>query len=178
MKKLILLALLIIPVTSFAASSVRVLGAKPASTSGSSATSAPAAKVLPAKAATTTAAKSGTTSTNSRIGTVRAKPKTTVGTVSTASSGSSTARFPVITPANSYSSVNKPQAAGGTTVVNQNVNLENYYTKDEVDGKLEDQFDDPRFDMIRVGGNPEAHWQGNSKLEGLRGDYVFFWVEE
>lgn len=175
MKKLILLALLIIPVTSFAASSVRVLGAKTAPTSGSSATSAPAAKVLPAKAATTTAAKSGTTSTNSRIGTVRAKPKTTVGTVSTASSGSSTARFPVITPANSYSSVNKPQAAGGTTVVNQNVNLENYYTKDEVDDKL----DDPRFDMIRVGNeNPERYWQGNPKLEGLRGDYVFFWVEE
>ncbi len=172
MKKLVLLALLIIPVTSFAASSVRVLGAKPASTSGSS---APAAKVLPAKAATTTAAKSGATSTNSRIGTVRAKPKTTLGTVSTASSGVSAARFPVITPANSYSSVNKPQSAGGTTVVNQNVNLENYYTKEEVDEKL----DDPRFDMIRVGNkNPEEDWRTHPNLENLKKDYVFFWVEE
>lgn len=172
MKKLLIFALMFIPVASFAASSVRVLGAKPASTSGSS---APAAKVLPAKAATTTAAKSGTTSTNSRIGTVRAKPKTTLGTVSTASSGVSAARFPVITPANSYSSVNKPQSAGGTTVVNQNVNLENYYTKDEVDEKL----DDPRFDMIRVGNkNPEEDWRTHPNLENLKKDYVFFWVEE
>jgi hypothetical protein len=71
--------------------------------------------------------------------------------------------------------VTKPQAtnnAGGG-----DVNLENYYNKQEVD----DLLDDPRFDMIRVSvGNPESKWAGNPLLDKRKNEdgYVFMWIEE
>lgn len=176
MKKIVLLALLLVPTMSFAASSVRVLGTKNATTtSGATATAAPAAKVLPAKAATASSASAG-----SRVGTVRALPKVASGTVSTAATNS-TSRFPVITPAHSYNTVNKPQTvSGGTTVIN--ADLDNYYNKDEVNtiiNELKDD-EDPRVDMIHLG-NKRADWfrTHEDRVKDLeREGYVFMWVEE
>lgn len=176
MKKYIVLALLFIPMTSFAASSVRVLGNK---------TAAPvtAAKVTPTKTTTTT----NNASTTSRVGTVRAKTKT--GTVS-APSTSSDSRFPVIVPAHSYSSVVTPKPAATTTTivpadvdtekiineVTQNVEQhmgDTYITKEEV----KEELDDPRFDAIVVAdSDPAAKWAAKGKT--LPSDYAYMWIEE
>ena len=172
MKKLLIFALLLIPVTSFAASSVRVLGSGSGSTSS---TTKPSAKVVPTKAtaAKPAAAQSGD-STTSRIGTVRAKPKTTLGTVSASSKTTTTnnagSRFPVITPASSYNTVTKPQS--GNVVSGA--------------GAASLGFDDPRFDMIRKSnsGSPEEEWRAKGKAYGdlvdhrLDEGYVFMWIEE
>jgi len=177
MKKIIVLALLILPVTSFGASSVRVLGAKAAPASGSGVTAAPApAKALPAKSATTNA--SGNS--GSRIGTVRAIPKATTTAAGTAATTGNPSRFPVISPAHSYSSVTKPQTSGTTTVINPD--LSNYYTKEEVDYKIEqiEPEEDPRVDMIHLG-SKRAEWMKTheDKVKELENDgYVFMWVEE
>lgn len=176
MKKFVLLALLFIPVTTFAASSVRVLGAK-TSTSGTAVSSnTPAAKVLPTKAATT-----GNTGA-ARTGTVRAVPKATTGTVSasTATTANSTARFPVISPARPYSSVAKPQVTGGGVA---SADLSNYYTKQETynQNEIDNMLEDPRVDMIHTGANKEAYWRGkkgDQEINDLMRDgYVFMWVE-
>ena len=180
MKKYIVLVLMLVPMVSFGAPSVRVLG----SGTGTPASSATGSKVTPVK--TSSVAKAGATTTNaaagSRIGTLRATPK--VGTAKpAAATAAGAARFPVITPAHSYSSVTKPQAAGaGATVINNNVDLDNYYSKEEVNtiiNELKDE-DDPRFDMVRVSvGNPRPNWVGNPKLEQREGEgYVFMWIEE
>ena len=192
MKKLILLALLIIPVTSFAASSVRVLGANTA-TSGSAAK--PAAKVVPSKntAVKTTAAKAaagGTTtatsgaSNTSRIGTIRAKTKTPTGTVSGTTSSTATtsgSRFPVITPAHSYNAVTTPQANSNTALPSDVTTIVEALNQ-KIEIIEQNMEDDPRFDMIRISdGSPEAGWrQKNNALVDKRiGEhYVFMWVEE
>lgn len=175
MKKFLIFVLLCIPMTAFAASSVRVLGGKSATPGTTVPTSTASAKVLPAKSA----AVKTTSAASPRIGTVRAKAKTVApttvgGSVTSTTSTNSGSRFPVITPAHSYNSVTKPSAAssGNTT----NVNVNNYYTKDEVDEKL----DDPRFDMIRISnGNPESNWTDNPLLQQrLNERYVFMWIEE
>jgi hypothetical protein len=173
MKKVLVFALLFLPMTSFAASSVRVLGNKTATVGTNASSSGTAAKVVPAKTVTSATTNTGTST--SRIGTVRAKPQTvsaqTIGAATKTTSGDSAARFPAITPANSYKIVSKPQAfntSAGTGEVG-NVNVNNYYTKTEIDEKL----DDPRFDMIRTE-NPVGKWNKEDIPEG----YVFMWVEE
>lgn len=189
-KYIIVLVLMLMPMVSFAAPSVRVLG----SGTGTPASSTTGAKVTPAK--TSSVAKTAATTTNAaagaRIGTLRATPKVSTAKP-VAASTANTARFPVITPAHSYSSVTKPQAVGGgKTVINNDVNLDNYYNKEEVNNnyynkeevdnivnELKDE-DDPRFDMVRVSvGNPRPNWVGNPKLEQREGEgYVFMWIEE
>ena len=170
MKKFFVLALLLAPAVSFAAPSVRVLG----SGSGTTASSATGAKITPAKTASvskTATTNTGRTASGSRIGTVRAVPKVGSGTVSTTASGTAS-RFPVITPAHSYSSVTKPQTAGGNTTVN--VDLDNYYNKEEVNNIINtlEPKDDPRIDAIRLVDPSDKH------TEVLPPDYVYMWVEE
>jgi len=190
MKKLLIFALLFVPVTSFAASSVRVLGsgssALPGSGSATKTTSATparavsAAKVATPKAATAAAAKAGDGST-SRIGTISAKVKkpvttTTTTTTSTGSTASSGSRFPVITPAQSYNTVVKPQANTGTTVVPGDIDLVSIINA--VKAEIEE---DPRVDMIHAG-NREAYWRdkvGNATVNKYLNDgYYFMWIEE
>lgn len=188
MKKLLIFALLFVPVTSFAASSVRVLGsgssALPGSGSATKTTSAtPArafstAKVATPKAAAAAAAKAGDGST-SRIGTISAKvkkPVTTTTTTSTGSTASSGSRFPVITPAQSYNTVVKPQANTGTTVVPGDIDLVSIINA--VKAEIEE---DPRVDMIHAG-NREAYWRdkvGNATVNKYLNDgYYFMWIEE
>ena len=188
MKKLLIFALLFVPVTSFAASSVRVLGsgssALPGSGSATKTTSAtPAravstAKAATPKAATAAAAKAGDGST-SRIGTISAKvkkPVTTTATTSTGSTASSGSRFPVITPAQSYNTVAKPQANTGTTVVPGDIDLVSIINA--VKAEIEE---DPRVDMIHAG-NREAYWRdkvGNATVNKYLNDgYYFMWIEE
>lgn len=191
MKKFIVLALLSIPMASFAASSVRVLGSKSA-TPGTAAS----AKVVPAKV------NAGKTAATSRIGTtVRAKPATvaapTTITTTNKTAGTAGSRFPVITPASSYKSVSAPQSSGNTynntENNNTNVNMNNYYTKNQVDNKIteinqdiqeiqntinniepqEVDLEDPRFDAIRTE-DPTNKWSGKTLPQG----YVYMWIEE
>lgn len=158
MKKFILLALLCIPVTSFAASSVRVLGTKSANP-GTSASAAPV-KVLPTKTTNVSADRAA----GARVGTIKTAPKVTTNTITAnknVTTSTSAARFPVITPAHSYDSVKKPQTAG-TTVVNAE--------------------EDPRVDMIHMG-NREDYWRHTKNMDGRVSDlvndgYVFMWVED
>ncbi|MBO7042706.1 MAG: hypothetical protein J6W08_02450 [Alphaproteobacteria bacterium] len=171
MKKYLVLALLLVPTVSFAAPSVRVLG----SGSGTTASSATGTKITPAKTANVSkaaATNTGRTASGSRIGTVRAMPKVGSGTVSTTASGTAS-RFPVITPAHSYSSVTKPQTASGTTI---NVDLDNYYNKEEVNNIINalKEEDDPRIDAIRLvdPSTPGLH------TKDLPSDYVYMWIEE
>lgn len=163
MKKFILLALLCIPVTSFAASSVRVLGTKTAN-SGTGVSAAPT-KVLPVKTTSVAADRAA----GARVGTIRTAPKVTSNNTITAnknvstSASTSAARFPVITPAHSYDSVKTPQVAGGTTVVNAE--------------------EDPRVDMIHMGGDRENYWRNVKNMNGrvselVNDGYVFMWVED
>ncbi len=183
MRKYIILALLFVPMVSFGASSVRVLGgqsATPASTTS-------VAKVTPAKPAVSSVGGSAV----SRVGAVRATNKTNASTSSSATSAS-TSRFPVITPAHSYSSVVAPKPTGTTSQqpapasvdVDAIVNnlLQNYYNKTEVNNIVNalEPTDDPRFDMVRVSDrSPDSYWR-NHKLYQQRLDegYVFMWVED
>ena len=184
MKKLFIFALLILPMTTFAASSVRVLGdgSNLPGAGTTTKTTTTAAKATPSKAAmpkaATTAAKAGDATTSSRIGTVRTKAvKATPGTTANATAATGS-RFPVITPAHSYNTVVNPQAGTGAKPDGQaNVDLSNYYNKQEVD----DLIDDPRFDMIRVStSNPRSKWIGNPLLNKRETEdgYVFMWIEE
>ena len=174
MKKYIVLALLLIPVASFGAPSVRVLGNNAGTPAASGAT---AVKVTPAK----TTLKAASDSSAARVGTLRAKSKTS-GTVST-TGATSTSRFPVITPAHSYSSVTKPQpAATTTTVTPSNIDIDNYYTKEEVNNIVNalNQEEDPRVDMIHMG-NQRASWMAThgARVNELENDgYVFMWIED
>ncbi len=171
MKKLLIFALLLVPMTAFAASSVRVLGTGTtpgAGTKVTAANTANTARVTPAKAtaAKPAAASAASTAATSRIGTIRVKPKTTAtGTLTSSSSGttSSGSRFPVITPAHSYKTVG-PQQAQSSTVQPQPVAME----------------DDPRFDMIRTYQSEEDWRRQNNDLVNQRvnENYVFMWVEE
>lgn len=171
MKKLLIFALLFVPVASFGASSVRVLGAGTTPVAGTKITTSTAAKVTPSKvtAAKPAAASTASNAATSRIGTIRVKPKTTTGTLTSSSAGTTSAgsRFPVITPAHSYKTVGTQQAAGNTgggAVQPQPVSID----------------DDPRFDMIRTY-KSEADWRAkNNDLVNQRidEDYVFMWVEE
>lgn len=180
MKKYLILALMFVPMVSFAAPSVRVLGTG----TGTPASATSGAKVTPAKNASVAkvATSVGGTSNSaaaSRIGTLRAAPKVGSGTGAAAATG--TARFPVITPAHSYSSVNKPQAVGGGTTVN--VDLTKYYDKEEVDNIINalEQIEDPAIDMVRVSstGNPKSKWENNPWYQKRIDDgFVFMWIEE
>jgi len=173
MKKLLIFALLIVPVASFGASSVRVLGAGTTPVAGTkTTTTSSAARVTPSKvtAAKPAAAATASNAATSRIGTIRVKPKTTTGTLTGSSTGTTTAgsRFPVITPAHSYKTVGtqqaQPSGSGGGAAQPQPVSID----------------DDPRFDMIRTY-KSEADWRAkNNDLvnQRINEDYVFMWVEE
>lgn len=180
MKKYLLLFLLLIPAVSFAASSVRVLGTKSATPASSSSTGV---KVTPAKVS---AASTGN-ATTSRTGILRAKPKTDI-VSNTASSGTSSARFPVVVSTlGSYNNANVPKTTGMsfTTGVDTeaiiNAVMENvakdYYNKDQVYDN--DMFrvavrdvDDPRIDAIRTR-DPSSLHPGVD----LPADYVYMWIE-
>jgi len=172
MKKLLIFAFMLLPMTAFSASSVRVLGSGsnlPGSGSTTKTTTS-SARVTPSKAAapkTTTTTKTGD-STSSRVGTVRAKPKTTTGgTSSTTTAGS---RFPVITPAHSYNTVVNPKTGGTTTAGTSSAEVEVI-----VNAILED---DPRFDMIRINnGSPENKWDAQKVAQRKAQGYVFMWIE-
>lgn len=176
MKRFLIFALLVMPMTAFGASSVRVLGTGATPSAGVKTTTVSnAARITPAKttAAKTVAAKpsaastasTSSTSPSSRIGTIRVKPKTTTGTVSSTTS-SSGSRFPVITPAQSYKTVGSQQAAGGSSGGTAPAPAA--------------VTDDPRFDMIHVDSR-ESYWRTNyPALTNQRENegYVFMWVEE
>lgn len=173
MKKFLIFALLFLPVASFGAPSVRVLGTGGVTPGAGSKTTTTTntAKVTPAKAtvAKPAAATNASNSTTSRIGTIRVKPKTTTSTLSSGktSSISSGSRFPVITPVQSYKTVGTQQVGAntgntGTTVIQTGVE------------------DDPRFDMVHVE-NREEYWRKNYPEltnQREREGYVFMWVEE
>lgn len=169
MKKFLIFALLFLPVASFGASSVRVLGS---GTATPAAGLASATKVTPAKvtAAKPAAASTASTAATSRIGTIRAKPKATTNTLSagTSSSTSTGSRFPVITPAHSYKTVTSQQAGATNTGTGTGTAQPASVT------------DDPRFDMIRTYKSEDDWRRKNSALvdQRLNEDYVFMWVEE
>ena len=168
MKKFLIFALLALPMTAFAASSVRVLGATP--NTGTKTTTSSATKLTPAKA---TAAKTTSTSTtpSSRVGTMRVVPKAPAGTASTTSAGASAgSRFPVIAPVKAYKTVNTQQAGSNTGSSNSG----------SVSPTPAGVTDDPRFDMIHVDSR-ESYWRTNyPALTNQRENegYVFMWVEE
>lgn len=176
MKKFLIFALLFLPMASFGASSVRVLGTGGATPgAGTKTTTTNAAKVTPSKvtAAKPAAASNASNATTSRIGTIRVKPKTNTtttlssGTTSTTSTGS---RFPVITPAQSYKTVGTQQAGANNTGNNTGNGGSQVVSVD----------DDPRFDMIHVDSR-EDYWRNkNNNLvnQRINEGYVFMWVEE
>lgn len=178
MKKILIFALMFVPMVSFAAPSVRVLG----SGTGTTASSTSGAKITPAKissvskSAALNTSKSSSTA-GSRVGTLRAVPKVGSGVVSTTGGVSTASRFPVITPAHSYSSITKPQVTGGTTVING-------VTEEDVVNIIVQELkknEDPRVDMIYTGENREAYWRDkNPQLvdQYLNEGYVFMWIEE
>lgn len=169
MKKFLICALLALPMTAFAASSVRVLGTTP--NTGTKTTTSAATKLTPAKA---TAAKTTSTSTtpSSRVGTMRVVPKAPAGTASTTSTGASAgSRFPVIAPVKAYKTVNTQQAGSNTGSGNSGGSSSS--------GTV-GMADDPRFDMIHVNSR-EDYWRNkNNALVNQRENegYVFMWVEE
>ena len=175
MKKFLVFALLFLPVASFGASSVRVLGSGAATPAGGTkTTTTSAAKVTPAKvtAAKPAASSNASNATTSRIGTIRVKPKTTTTTLSsgTTSSTSAGSRFPVITPAQSYKTVGAQQAGATNTGNNTGGGSSQVVSVD----------DDPRFDMIHVDSR-EDYWRNkNNNLvnQRINEGYVFMWVEE
>jgi len=195
MKKLLVFALLFVPVTSFAASSVRVLGSGSSALPGSGSatkTTNPGrvvsnAKVATPKAATTASVKAGDGST-SRIGTISAKVKKPVATISTTGTTTgSGSRVPVITPAQSYNTVAKPQSntsGGGGT--GECCDVDTQHIIDVVTERVTEQVSDkdPRVDMIYGGtpGNREAYWRGkvgNETVQRYIDDgYYFMWIEE
>jgi len=163
MKKFLIFALLFLPVTSFGASSVRVLGTG-ATPQGAGTKTSVATKVTPAKTINATKSSSSLTSTTpSRIGTIRAKTASPAGSVSVKSGGttSSGSRFPVITPAHSYSTVTSPSQQAAVT---QTVSAD----------------DDPRFDMIRTYSSEQEWRNKNGALvdQRMNQGYAFMWIEE
>ncbi len=187
MKKFgLLLLLLFVPVVSFGAPSIRMLGNKTAMTT----TAASGSKITPVKATVSNEASNST----ARLGSLRAKSKTNNLTTNNSLKGS---RFPVITPASSYNSVAAPQISGGTyggtasvpanvdvaaivDAVTQNI-ANDYYNKTEVyntnefkeavRAEIPEETDDPRIDAIRIGSRP-------SHSAELDPNYVYIWIEE
>lgn len=171
MKKLLIFALMILPMTAFSAPSVRVLGSG-ANLPGAGSTT----KTTSVKATATPKAASAAkaTDTTLRAGTVRAKVKPATGTLPKAATSAKAttatavgSRFPVITPAHSYNTVPKQQTTGGTTIITQEIG------------------DDPRFDMIRKAENAadlRSQWVaevGEDEVKKReRQGYVFMWIEE
>ncbi len=187
MKKLLIFALLLVPMTTYAASSVRVLGAKSATTNAGTTTTTTSGTSNLSKAAT--AAKSGATSSNAgsaRIGTISSRAKKIAAATGTNSVTTSSSRFPVITPAHSYKTVTPPQP--GTEGGGVNPGCCDVDVNAIVDAVTQRIPDDPRVDMIRTfpasqAGQAEAimtqYWQNNPRYAGFRQDgWVFMWVEE
>lgn len=192
MKKYVVFLLLFLPMVSFGAPSVRMLGNQPALSAAISSGS----KVTPVKSSAENAAAS-----TARIGTLSAKAKTS--NLSSANSIKSSSRFPVIQPAYSYNSVSTPQTGGSSggsyapshvnvdeivSAVTQNIDGR-YYTKAEVYNNSDfveavqdvvEDVDDPRIDAIRVRtaaqGSPRSYWE--SQGLSLPSGYVYMWVED
>lgn len=169
MKKLLIFSLLVLPMTATAASSVRMLGAN------AGANTASVQKITPTKSIAAT----NNSSTASRVGTLRATPKT-AGAISGSSS-----RFPIITTAHTYNSVTTPNTSGtGATSASVDAIVDavtqrienNYYSKEEVYNTNEfiqavKDVDDPRIDAIKIGSRP-VH------SATLPSDYVYIWIEQ
>ncbi len=205
MKKCLILFWVFVPVVSFGAPSVRMLGNQPALSAAINA----GAKVTPVKSS----GESTNTLSNARVGSLNSKVKPSSLTSSGAVSSSS--RFPVIQPAYSYNTVATPQTGGasqtggyssGPAQMPANVdvaaiidavthNIENnYYNVNEVYNNSEfvtavrdvvNGVDDPRIDAIRVRtaqqGSPSAYWESKisqGKAKSLPSDYIYIWVEE
>ena len=191
MKKYAIFSLLIIPMTVFAAPSVRVLGAKSSGT-----VSATPATPMKAQSANVSGKEDDNNTSVSRVSApiVKSKPVT----VTTKPTVVSESRFPSINPGHVYSSVTKPKQTGGTSsvvttnvdkdeiinTVTQNVE-ENYYNKQEVYTTNEFKeavqgVDDPRFDMVQFrDGSPREKWTDHELYQQrLDEGYLFMWVEE
>ena len=189
MKKYLFLALLFVPMVSLAAPSVRMLGSKAPVTNQASVkstgTTTPApVKATPAKASNSTAGNSVA----SRVGTVRAKTKTTGVTSNAVKDSGSESRFPMITTGYApYNSVVTLKPTGGTisaevdtdaivdTVMEKVEN--NYYNKTEVYSTnefIEAVKDvDNELNYSVSTSNPRTVF-GKDAPEG----WVYIWVEE
>lgn len=182
MKKILILALLFVPVMSFGAPAVRMLGGSTKTSSTAAVPGTVSSKVTPARVASTTTATTG------RIGAVRAKTNVTATTGAITGSSS---RFPVIAPAKSYGGISTPGTGSGTgtvtpaanvdtdaivAAVTQNLNsyiTNNYYNKtDFTQAVREVNKDDPRIDAVRRSNPVSAH-----PNEELDDDFVYIWVE-
>lgn len=180
MRKYLVLLVLCLPVCSFAASSVKVLGNKPVASTNVSVN-----KVVPGK--------NGQSVTNNPVssraaGVLRAKPKVNV-PVKTVDNDT-VSRFPVVVSTRKMGAAAAPkQMVNSTNVdvdaivnaVNEGV-AQNYYNKVQVDDKLDalEPQDDPRFDGIVLSNNPDydpaAKW--TQKGMTLPSNYVYMWVEK
>ena len=197
MKKYVISLLLFLPMVSFGAPSVRMLGNQPALSAAISS----GAKVTPVKAPN----ESSSSSSSARIGTLSARSKPS--NLSSVKTVSSSSRFPVIQPAFSYNSVSTPQTGGtsgssGSANVPANVNVaeivdavtqnieRNYYNTDQVYNNThfveavqnvinDNTNDDPRFDAIRISdGNPRTYWENKGLSLPSDNSYVYIWIEE
>lgn len=167
MKRCGLLIALILPIASFGAPSVRMLGTQPAMVSAAS-HNAKAVSLKSPEASNVSSA---------RIGSLQTKAKSN--TALSIASANSESRFPVVSSMRSYNSVKAPKVTGSYATTTANVDVEaivdsvtqrienSYYNKQEVDDKL----DDPRFDAIKIGTRP-------SHSVSLPRDYVYMWIEE
>ena len=170
MKKFLVAVLLFIPIVSFAAPSVRMLGTK--STTGTAvADSGSSVK-------TTTSVKVNQTLPVRAANNVKLKTSNLSGAIS--DSGS---RFPAVTTAKTYSSAtdSKVPTVSGTVITDDTVNTiiqavennihNNYYNKTEVIQAVKD-IDDPRIDAIRTV-NPKGLHSAT-----LPNDYIYVWIEK
>jgi hypothetical protein len=198
MKKYLVLSLIFVPMVSFGAPSVRMLGNQPALSAAMNS----GAKVTPVKSSNEN---TGVAST-ARVGSLQAKVKS--GNLTSVGTASSSSRFPVIQPAYSYNTVAAPQTGGSSSpaqvpanvdvaaiidAVTQNIE-NNYYDINHVYNNNEfvtavqkevEDFDDPRVDAIRIRtaqeGSPSGYWEAKinqGKARELPSDYVYIWVEE
>ena len=145
MKKILVLVLLIVPFTAFGVPTIRALGTKP--TTGV----ASGVKVTPTKTTTNN-------SSSARVGTLRAKTKTTgvVGAIT-----GSNSRFPVISVSRPYASVAAPAGTNSNTasnvvpgdIVNTVINQvqADYVSKSDFNAALEAA--ELKHDSVRIGQN-------------------------
>ena len=190
MKKFLVFALLIFPMTVFAAPSVRMLGSK-ANTN-----------VVPQSESKVTPTKNTSGASSARIGTLRTNTKITSNNAGAITSSSS--RFPVITPAHAYNSVISPGTnsnnAGASTAGVDVAAIESaikdakdeiktemasdYYQKDSEEFKEAVRAaieDDPRFDAVRLIDPASATNRRGQTFPSSpdAGDgYVYIWIEK
>lgn len=183
MKKSWILFFILLPMMSFGASSVRMLGGTPALTAAAAKT-----QVTPVRMSSVKASDNSLSS--ARVGSLSAKVKKNVSNVQKNTQDS---RFPVIVPANSYNIISTPdQGTNYNTVetvdvgaiiesVMQNI-TNNYYNNTEVYNKqeIDEMLDDPRFDAIRIvrRGSNDSEPSNADYPTNLPSNYIYMWIEE